>query len=115
MSKPLREQRVHMVGREEGATLALFDADVSTLCGKTAAPTEYECEGYVLTDSNGNRLRVTTFAVHVSCQKCTNLLTIGALHVNTPHARRRGRDEGQRADREIAEAGPRDARRDSRR
>lgn len=88
MTRSLAKQTIHMVGRDEGAVLRLFGADVATLCGKIAAPTEITITCYVLTDSNGNRLRATTHVGMVSCQKCTNLLTIGALHVNTPHARR---------------------------
>lgn len=89
MTKPLRKQTVHMVGREHGAILKLMAEDVTTVCGKVAAPFELGELGYTLLDSDGNRLRGTTRRESVSCQKCKNLLTIGALHVNTPHARQK--------------------------
>lgn len=89
MTKPLHKQTVHMVGRIDGAMLQLMAEDVSTLCGKRAAATDEDVHGYILTDSNGNRLRATTIRFKITCQKCSNLLTIGALHANTPHARKR--------------------------
>lgn len=72
-----------MVGRIEMAELTIMGADVSTLCGKTAAPTDGLPTRYILTDSNGNNLLATTRQRFVSCRKCMNLLTLGVLHVNT--------------------------------
>lgn len=84
MTRPLSRQTVHMVGRIEAVELQIMGADVSTLCGKVAAPTDGVPSRYILTDSNGNNLLATTRQRFVSCKKCINLLTIGVLHVNTP-------------------------------
>jgi hypothetical protein len=77
-----------MVGRIDGVTLELMGEDVSTLCGKVAAATDEDVHSYTLTDSNGNLLRATTIRFKVTCKKCSNLLTIGVLHANTPRKAR---------------------------
>jgi hypothetical protein len=72
---------VHMVGHQP-FKLKLCGPDVTTRCGKIGFPTEWEEGGkYTLVGPEGNPFFGTTKKGIVSCQKCSNLLKRGSIHV----------------------------------
>ena len=70
----------HMVGNKPYRLDMKADEDVRTRCGKGGNPEKYQAGRYTLIDDKGNSVFATTLKTLVTCQKCSNLLTIGRFH-----------------------------------